>query len=134
MYEVLVPVDRDPDRAEAQARTVASLPVDGIHAVLFHVFTNNPEGATVDQLAAVRRADDRLTEAGVDVTLASSSGDPVTEILKRAETADADLICLAGRKRTAAGKLLFGSVSRSVMLESERPVLFCTPPEGDPGE
>lgn len=129
MLEVLVPVDTSTDRALAQARTVADLPVEAVRAVLFHVFTDNPEGASVHQLASVRRAEDHLTDAGVDVTLASSGGDPVEETIARARTDDVDVICVAGRKRTTAGKLLFGSVSRSLLLASDRPVLFCTEPE-----
>lgn len=127
MKDVLVPVDFDEERALAQARGVAELASDrSIHAVLFHVFTDNPQGASVHRIASVRRAKERLEAAGVDVTLGSSSGDPTAEILSRARERDVDLICVSGRKRTAAGKLLFGSVSRAVLLESDRPVLFCT--------
>jgi nucleotide-binding universal stress UspA family protein len=134
MYQVLIPVDMSVERAMLQARRVAELPVDGVHAVLFHVFTDNPEGASVQQLAPVRRAAERLTEAGVEVTMAASSGEPTDEICARAAADDVDLICVAGRKRTPAGKLLFGSVSRVVLLESDRPVLFCTESAESPDE
>lgn len=57
MDEILVPVDRNTERALAQARTVTELPLpDDAHAVLFHVFTDNPEAASVHQLESVRRA------------------------------------------------------------------------------
>lgn len=130
MYEILAPVDTNTERALAQARTVAELPLpDDVRVILFHVFTDNPEGASVHQIEAVRAAQEHLSEAGIDVSLDEASGDPVEETLDYATEQDVDLICLAGRKRTAAGKLLFGSVSQSVLLESDRPVVFCTAQE-----
>lgn len=124
--KVLLPVDDSTERALAQARTLTDLAVEPVEAVVFHVFADNPTGATVGQVASVRRAQDHLEEAGIEVTLASSSGDPTDQILAAARERAVDLVCLAGRKRSPAGKILFGSVSRDVLLESDVPVLFCT--------
>lgn len=128
MYEIVVAVDTDEDRAVAQAETVAALPhaTDSVHATVFHDFTDNPQGASVNRVAAVRRAQEVLENAGIDVSLQESSGDPGRAIVELADDLDADLICLAGRKRSPAGKALFGSVIQDVFLETERPVLLCS--------
>ncbi|SFS03476.1 Nucleotide-binding universal stress protein, UspA family [Halomicrobium zhouii] len=125
MYEILVPVDRDEPRALSQAETVSELPhsAEEVHVTLLHVFTNNEEGASVNQVGSVREAQERMAEAGIEVDLAEQSGDPAAEILDYADEADVDLICLAGRKRTPAGKVLFGSVTQSVILGTEKAVL-----------
>ncbi len=133
MYEVILGIDDSERRAIAQAETVADLPnaAETVHATLFHDFTENPTGASVHQMASVRRAKEHLEEAGVAVSLQESSGDPAQEILALAEERDADLVCLAGRKRTPAGKAVFGSVTQEVILNANRPVLVCSPSEAE---
>jgi nucleotide-binding universal stress UspA family protein len=124
-YEILVAVDTDERRAGRQAEIVSDLP-DGsrdVHVTVLHVFTKNPEGASVGQLESARLVRDRLEEEGLRVTLDESSGDPVEEIVERADEIDANRICVAGRKRTPTGKVLFGSVAQGVILDADRPVL-----------
>lgn len=53
-------------------------------------------------------------------------GDPATEIVKVAETVDARFVVVGGRKRSPTGKAVFGSVSQSVILNSDRPVVTIT--------
>lgn len=133
MYEVLLAIDEDEKRALAQARAVTDLPADPeeIHATLFHVFTgDNPGGASVNQVGSVRRAREHLEDAGVAVTLNESSGDPAAEILEAAAEHDVDLVTVSGRQRSPAGKALLGSASQSVLLQSDRPVLFVGAGEG----
>jgi nucleotide-binding universal stress UspA family protein len=127
-YEILVAVDTDETRAERQADIVSDLP-DGsrdVHVTVFHVFTKNPEGASVGQLESARLVRDRLEAEGLRVTLDESSGDPVEEIVDKADEIDANRICVAGRKRTPTGKVLFGSVAQGVILDADRPVLVCS--------
>lgn len=128
MYEVVIAVDTDEDRAIAQAETVAALPGadEAVHATIIHDFTDNPSGGSVGQVAAVRRAKEVLDDAGIPVTLEESSGDPGRAIVELADELDADLVCLAGRKRSPAGKALFGSVTQDVFLATDRPVLLCS--------
>lgn len=78
------------------------------------------------QVAAVRRTREVLEDAGVRVSLEESSGDPGRAIVELTDGLDADLICLAGRKRSPAGKALFGSVTQDGFLETDRPVLLCS--------
>lgn len=120
-------IDGDEARAREQAATLAALPVDtgAVHVTLFHGFRENPEGASATQLGAVRRARERLESEGFDVTVDEASGDPAEALLELAAAGDADLLVLAGRKRSPAGKALFGSVTQEVILTTDRPVLVC---------
>lgn len=128
MYTFLVGIDADESRAVSQAETLAELPLeaDAVRAVLVHSFEEKTKGSTVEQVKSVRVARERLEDAGFDVVVEGYGGDAVRAILNVAEEHDADQIVLAGRKRTPAGKVLFGSVTQSVILDSERPVLVCS--------
>ncbi|WP_135854839.1 universal stress protein [Halorussus salinus] len=125
MYQILAAIGTDEDRALEQAETILDLPRNGdVSVTLFHDFADgNPEGASVHQVGAVRRAAERLEEAGIEVGYAESSGDAAETILRTADEMDADLLCLAPRGRTPTGKALFGSVTQQVLLEGDRPVL-----------
>lgn len=129
MKELLLGIDQNVDRAVKQAKTVLDLfEADNIHVYLLHDFGENPEGASVVQVTSVKRAKELFEEANVPVDLREGSGDPAESIIRHAEELDADAICIAGRKRSPAGKMLFGSVSQSVILNADRPVLTCSTP------
>lgn len=124
MKQVLLAVDTDEERAREQAETVIDLfDTENVEAHLFHVFGDNPEGASVGQIAAVRRVSEQLEEAGIETTLHEESGEPAETIVRRADELDVNAICVSGRKRSPTGKVLFGSVTQSVILNTERPVL-----------
>lgn len=127
MKDVLLGIDQSVERANIQAKTVLDLfDVNNIHVYLLHDFVDNPEGASVTQVDSIRRAQEIFEEADIPVDLREESGDPAESIIKCADTIDADAICVAGRKRSPAGKMLFGSVAQTVILNTERPVLFCS--------
>jgi nucleotide-binding universal stress UspA family protein len=125
MYHILAAIGTDESRALEQAKAIADLPQDDeVSVTLFHDFAEeNPEGASVHQVAAVRRAAEYLEDEGIEIGYAESSGDAVRTVLETADQTDADLLCLAPRKRTPTGKALFGSVTQQVILEGDRPVL-----------
>lgn len=127
MYDVLVCVDEDEDRATRQVETVVSMPFEAekLNVSVLHVFEDNPSGASVSQVGSVRRVREHLEDVGIDVELLETSGDPTLEIVEAAEEHEVDLVVLAGRKRSATGKLLFGSVTQEVLLDLARPVLVC---------
>lgn len=128
MTTILLAVDTDVERAEAQAESLIELPLakEDVRLVLYHVFRADDEGADARDLKSVAAAVERLEDAGFEVEVEQSSGDAVRSILEEAERVGADIISLAGRKRSPAGKALFGSVSQDVILKSERTVLFET--------
>lgn len=49
-------------------------------------------------------------------------GDPVDEILAVAGEVDARYLVVGGRRRSPAGKAIFGSITQSVLLNADRPV------------
>lgn len=130
MYEYLVTVDGNEARARVQAETVADQPENAtdIHATILHVFSDDDSGS-VEEITAATVARDVLEDAGIDVDLDESVGDPTTAILETAEQVDANRLCVAGRKRTPTGKVIFGSVTQGIILSTSRPVLVCSADE-----
>jgi nucleotide-binding universal stress UspA family protein len=128
MFTFVVGIDTDQDRARAQAEAITSMPLDTetVQAVLVHSFSDNPEGGTVEQVKPVRVARKQLENNGIEVLVEGYGGEAAKAILNVASEYDADQIVLAGRKRTPTGKVLFGSVTQSVILDTERPVLVCS--------
>jgi nucleotide-binding universal stress UspA family protein len=137
MYRVLLAVNPDRERAMQAAKTITTLPGDpaDIEVVVLNVardYEITGDGATVsaedhydetEYPESVTAAAELLESAGFSVVRRRELGDPETVILDVAEEIDADCIALAGRKRSPTGKVLFGSVTQSVMLHTERPVL-----------
>ncbi|MFC6716622.1 universal stress protein [Natrialbaceae archaeon GCM10025810] len=133
MYRLLVPVDANESRAIKQAEYVASRPESGdtLEAYLLFVFGEDeedlPDGfnrfKSADRVGSVRRAREVLEGAGVEVTILEDSGDTADDIVDAAEEYDVDELVIGGRKRSPVGKALFGSVTQTVILETDRPVV-----------
>ncbi|MUV56016.1 Universal stress protein family protein [Halogeometricum rufum] len=126
MYQILVPVDDDVGRAVAQAEFVTGLPgVPGdVGVTVVHAYRD--DGADDDlppeQSKAVSEALDRLAEAGVEAE-SREIYLPVSEgILDIASDLAVDHIVLGGRRRSPAGKAIFGSVTQRVILNADLPV------------
>jgi len=126
---VLVAVSRDEDDAIRVSETVERLyDDDDVEIALVHCFTDNPEGASAAQLSSVRHVREYLEELGFDVEIHERSGEPATEVLEAAAELDADLVCLGGRRRSAAGKVMFGSTAQSILHDADRPVVLAPGP------
>jgi nucleotide-binding universal stress UspA family protein len=122
-YRILLPIDESERRSTAQAEAVAALPGAAEATVtLLHVFDEETADAAVTDLKSAAAVDDVLSAAGVSFDPLATTGDPAEAIRRVADEVDADCIVLGGRKRSGLGSLLFGSVTRSVTLATDRPV------------
>jgi nucleotide-binding universal stress UspA family protein len=136
MYHVLLPVDTDEDRARLAARTVTNLPAAAaeIAVTILNVqreVTETDTGGQVtsdewydpdDYPESVHTAQSLLEDAGIEVTLRRDHADPAKGILSVANEPEIDHIVMSGRKQTPVGKVLFGSVTQSVLLNASVPV------------
>jgi len=128
MYEILLPVDDNTDRAAAQARYVSGLPgeTDEVTVTVAHAYHDDPvspgEENFEEESPGVIKASDILRDAGVNVEQRELYQPVAESIVELAEELGVDEVVLCGRKRSPAGKALFGSVTQSVALESPIPV------------
>jgi len=128
-YHVLVPVDTDDDRARAAAEAVTTLPGnrETITATVLHIFEpfrETSEGLVTDSDDIFEHADlpesvdiaVEILAAGIKTAVRKEYGDPSDEILAAADDVDADSIVMSGRRRSPTEKIIFGSISQSVLL------------------
>lgn len=126
-YTILVPVDDNEERARQQATFVKGLPsaAEEIHVTVVHALhgeeREDPRN-TADRVASVQEAVGILEDAGIECDTTDVGLPPADGIIDWADDQDVDLIVLGGRKRSPAGKVLFGSVTQEVLLNTDRPV------------
>ncbi|MFB6194359.1 MAG: universal stress protein [Halobaculum sp.] len=129
MYRILLPVDDDETRAQRQAGFVTELPVDPAetHVTVTHALDAEERGAPTEvqdprRIRTVKIAVEALEDAGIETSVRETANPPAEGIVRLAEEIDADQIVMGGRKRSPAGKALFGSVTQSVLLDTDRAV------------
>ena len=89
-------------------------------------FSNDDFTVSAEQAETVA---ERLIEAAIEhpdpdrVVPVGRVGEPGEEILRLADEIDARYLVIGGRKRTPAGKALFGSIAQQVILDAEQPVV-----------
>jgi nucleotide-binding universal stress UspA family protein len=67
-------------------------------------------------------ASEAFREAGIETDVHDVVGDPADAILELADEFDADAIVVGARRRSPVGKVVFGSVAQTVILDTDRPV------------
>lgn len=129
MYDIVVGIDTDVERALSQAEAIVELPGhEDVRTILLHVFETDAEGS-VESIEAVTEARSSLEEAGIEVATEGVGGDAAMGILDAAQRHEANCICVAGRERSPTGKVVFGSVTQDVILGTDRPTLVCSAAE-----
>ncbi|UHQ95242.1 universal stress protein [Haloterrigena alkaliphila] len=137
MTVVLLPVGEDVDRARQVAEAVLDLPgeTSELEVIVLNVFTEfdvADEGTKVssDQFydetdfpESMETVISLLKEGGATIRPKRAHGEPAEEIIAEANSVNADYIAISGRKRSPTGKVLFGSVTQSVLLSAETPVI-----------
>ena len=130
MYRVLMPIDDSVDRGVTQAEYLIESPTnpEDVEVVLMHILETVEEDVPdamrkPERVKSVRRARERLEDAGFDVQVVGANRAPTEAIEEQAAELDVDEIVMGGRKQSPAGKVLFGSVTQSVLLNSELPVV-----------
>ena len=141
MYRVLVAIDEDRTRAEQVADAVATLAqaVEEFEAIIVHVFQeiNVPPQVAIHQptddyeemLDELREAPptiqqvvERLEPTNADIEVIVTEGNPAEQIIELSEEENVDGVFISGRKHSPTGKVLFGSVTQSVLLNTDIPV------------
>lgn len=135
MYQVLLAVDSDEQRTRKAVEAVSKLPgkPSDLDVVILNVFKEfKASGDTMfrsenlydetDFPESVSVAKNTLEKEGVSVTTRREHGDPAETIISVADEIDADTIAITGRKRSPTGKVLFGSVTQSILLSANQPV------------
>lgn len=118
-----------------EATTLANRFDEPLHAVFVyersehsHLAYQHLEEREPDSEVQVQQiAHDVIDEAAEPVTdeyeVVGRRGEPAEEILEYADQVDARYVVIGGRSRSPVGKALFGSVTQSVLLEADRPVV-----------
>lgn len=83
----------------------------------------NVETATEAAEARARTVLHGTLGEDAEATVRGRVGEPFEEILAEGDRLDARYVVVGGRKRSPAGKVLFGSVTQEVLLGSDRPVV-----------
>lgn len=141
--KLLLPVGgTDTDRTDDFVETVSSVAEPGETTIgLLHVFDREDyaelrEAMNVDRDSevtpatvagrrrSVRTLRDALEARGFDVVVLGALGDRADGIVREAGDWNADLLVVGGRRRSPAGKAVFGSVAQAVMLNAPCPVTF----------
>ena len=130
---------RAEDLSEVVVETAEPL---GASVVIGHAFTESEYEDVREDLGfeeridevdpdevAVRRAPipellEDLEAAGVDCSVRGVVGDHGEGVVSLADEVEADRVVVGGRRRTAAGKAVFGSTSQEVMQSVSCPVTY----------
>lgn len=142
MYQVLVPIDEDEERASGQQETLLRLAeeMDELRVDILHVYEEIDVPADeagsyyIDKLneniqdiqglpETVETIASSLEAADANVQIHDVTGEPAVGILQIADEYAVDAIVIGTRRRSPVGKVLFGSVAQSVILSSNCPVI-----------
>lgn len=73
-------------------------------------------------------ADSGFAEVSWDLHLATANDDVADTILRMAGEAQAEILVIGARRRSPVGKFLLGSVTQTLVLDADIPVVVVKPP------
>lgn len=91
--------------------------------------TRETDTGSVEDNAAAAAADGLDEVISAEYSVVGRVGNPGKKIVEYANEVDARYLVVGGRVRSPVGKALFGSVTQSILLNAERPVVTVTSPE-----
>jgi nucleotide-binding universal stress UspA family protein len=105
-------------RPEGQAALKRALSEAKLRAAALVVVNTSPDADTAD-LA------EQLATSGIsyEIRTTANTQDSAEELIRTAETTEADFIVIGLRRRSPVGKLLLGSNAQRVLLDAACPVL-----------
>jgi nucleotide-binding universal stress UspA family protein len=128
-----------------EADTLAEKFSDTIHVL--HVMKRSEaiqveeDSANPDEVVSIDELRDRASRTAAEVMDAHSTnaaaqsvgriGDPATEVVDYAADHDVRYIVVSPKKQSATGKMLFGSVAQSILLNAQCPVVSLVPQNTD---
>ncbi len=124
MYHVVMGVSREDDHLVDKVETVTGLPAasDAIRVTLVHI---QESGDAIESIPEVAKARELLAEAGVEVAIHDpDDAHPAGSLIDTASALDADLLCIGGRHRSAAGKLQLKQGAQRILLRATCPVVI----------
>jgi len=141
---VVASVDRS-EQANDVIREAARLgeafdePVHAVHVLNREEFlelqrTNVSDTGTAIPVKRIKEiateiAAEAAAEMGVDAEAVGLVGSPAEEIVNYADEHDASYVVVGGKRRSAVGKAIFGSVAQSILTDSHQPVVVVRRPE-----
>jgi len=88
--------------------------------------TRESDSGSIEENVAAEVAEGLEEVISADYEIVGRVGNPGKEIVGYADEVDARFVVVGGRTRSPVGKALFGSVTQSVLLSTERPVVTIT--------
>ena len=113
-----------PEGRAALTRALSEAQLRGAALIVVNTSPDAEPAGLVEQLTA--------SGLGYEIRTAADAQDSADELIKTAETAEADFIVIGLRRRSPVGKLLLGSNAQRVLLDAACPVLAVkAEPEAD---
>ncbi|KYH24745.1 universal stress protein family protein [Halalkalicoccus paucihalophilus] len=85
--------------------------------------TRETGAGSVEDNAAAQAADGLDEVISTDYDVIGRVGNPGKKVVEYADEVDARYVVVGGRARSPVGKALFGSVTQSILLNTERPAV-----------
>lgn len=136
MYRVLIVIGKNKSMNQAVVDSVLNLPGTSEELEVFLLSVEQEYGTSGDgaYVESGKPTDKKLDEVlntaaewfeatDVSIERKRTKGDPAESILETAKSVNADCIAIGGQKRSPTGKVLFGDITQSVLLNAECPVL-----------